>query len=271
MPDPAVISRTPNLPYSERPVQVGSYSSSLQILHKNWGAGLLRPYSIQSIEDGDAANNAQQVILRVPRSASHVGLHWVTQVVMSDTGANPNTLSAQIGSGGTTSYFFRVFGRIPSVDAGNSYGPFEAGLSNAVALNNSYGYWRALAHLNLAVNSAQSFFTNVTSTNVDALIYRVSTTRRLIINSIINTAAAAGLVNGYRFSPTNQPLQTTADIQASNAFDPQSGLIPLKGCEEILLVPEYFGTLQPVTITGTATAGTISSVDFTAIGATFHS
>jgi hypothetical protein len=266
MPDPAVKFNV-STAASARAVTNTAVCSSPSVLHKDWTKGILRPYSIQSIIDGDATNNQYQVNLRVPQSATHVGLFWMTQAVLSDTGASINSLSAKLGTGSMTGYAMRLFGRFPSAPSANLFGPYEAGLSNAVEINETYGYWRPLANIQLTINSTLAFADNISTTSAGALNYRVSTTRRLIINPIVN----GGLVASMSLSSNNQPLQGASITITASAWDSVSGLIPLKGCTNILLMPELFGSSETTTITGAATAGSISSVDFTAIGASFHS
>ena len=267
MPDPAATFNLSNRTTAVTAAMTAS-SSSLYILHKDWTKPILRPYSIQSIIDGDQTNNQYSVVLRVPTEASHMFLYWVTQAVLSDTGASVTSLTAKIGTGAMTVLAFRLFGRFPREETKYLYGPFEAGLANAVAINDAYGYWRAIGNIQCTVNSTLEITNQGTAATCDHINYRVSTTRRLVVAPIV----AKGLTPTIVYQPINIPVSAaSAANTVTSIFDSMSGGIPLKGCSHVMLVPEYFGTLESTTIAGTVTAGTISSFDFTAIGATFNS
>jgi hypothetical protein len=262
MADPAATFSN-NYPPSVRST---AWSSPLAILHKDWTKSIARPFSVQSVIDGDTANNAYSVNLAVPNGSTHVGLHWVNQFTLSSSSATVSSCSAKIGTGSVTTHVLRVYGRIPIQESTYLYGPSEAGLASAVAIDNNYGYWRPLFNINLTVNSSSALWDLATSAQTYGLNYKVSSTKRLVISPM----NISGLISGMAHSYDQQPIQGAATTQTSNRSDAWDGLIPLKGSDRIMMIPEYFGTAESTTFTNTATSGTVTATDLSAVGATFH-
>lgn len=269
MPTPAATFKSFDPGSFPRLSQQAEVRTGLYVLHKDWTKPILRPFSVQSIIDGDAANNAFSVNLAVPPGANHVCLHWLNQCDLSSAAASVSGVSAKIGTGLVTTHVLRLYGQVAPGSSDDRFGPYEAGLANAVTVDSAYGFWRPLAGIALTVNSNLALFDLATEAETMGLNYKVSSTRRLVVTPI----SFMGLVKTIKVSYgqfATEPASTGATNMGWNKFDAAAQSFALHGSSRIMLVPEYFGTAETTTLTATATSGT-ATVDWSAIGATFQS
>lgn len=269
MPDPAASFANFDPSRNSRLAQTAAMQSGLYVAHKDWTKPLARPNTIQEIIDGNETNAQYCVRLGIPAGATNVSLHWLTQLELSVSTASLNSISCNL-AGTSLSYFLRVFGRIPTLKSPYSYGPADAGLSGAVAINASYGLWRPLWQYNLNVGGANEIVA-LNSTVNGGLQYEVSSTVRLLASPLIVGGS------GYIINTASSPMNNRAVAQVSNGdtgsvswHDPMHNTIPLRGCTQLLVVPEISNTFTSATFSTSVSGGT-ATVSWSAIGATFHS
>jgi len=247
-----------------------SYSSPLYIAHKDLTKILEHPNTIQEVLNGTATGGTTDtetqycVRLAVPGWSRTVCLYWYAQVLLSASTGYVTDLTMTTASG--SALRFNIYGRFPSNPSATSYTAVTAGLSNAIDLD-SLGAWRIIGQVISATGTASGLTCTTAAIGnapgLSATVHEVSSTRRVMIGHFGADARLALSASATPFSAWY--TGSTSQVQpADSSFG-----FPLMGATEILVLPcASTGTPAP---SFSATGTSVSSVDFVALAASFHS
>lgn len=251
-----------------RHAMLHGYSSPLFIAHKDMTKLLFHPNTMQEILNGTSTGGTTEVNtqycvrLKVPDGARSFCLYWYAQILLSASTGVVDTITATLASAQLVR--ISVLGRMPLSRAGYSYSAVDAGLTNAATIDN-LGLWRTIGQITSVAGSGSAITILGTTGGYGADQMAVSHEvglRRICIGHI---SGPRGFSQGFG---TPFMDRTTFSLAGVPHNDNQFG-IPTMGSDEIVVVPYAQSTTSTLAFGATGTS--ISSVEFMACAATFHS